>query len=69
MVTDLTKFVLFALTFMLLRTALEIPVIVSLFTKPVTVNVVGAMVVEPLYVASTEIPKGAGVILATIPVG
>ena len=48
MVTDLTKFVLFALTFMLLRTALEIPVIVSLFTKPVTVNVVGAMVVEPL---------------------
>ena len=48
MVTDLTKFVLFALTFILLSTALEIPVIVSPFTKPVTVNVVGVIVVEPL---------------------
>ena len=46
--TDLTKFVLFALTFILLSTALEMPVMVSLLTKPVTVNVVGAIVAEPL---------------------
>ena len=48
MTMERTKFVAFPATFILLITALEMPVIVSLFTKPVTVNVLGAMVVEPL---------------------
>ena len=69
MVMERTKLAALALTFLSLMTALEMPVIVSLFTKPVTANVAGAMVLEPLYVAVTLIPSGAGVILPVIPVG
>ena len=47
-VIDLTKLVLLALTFILLTTILLIVVMVSPFTKPVTLNVVGVILAEPL---------------------
>ena len=66
---DVTKLLPLLATFELLIVAVDMPVIVSLFTNPVTVKEVGLIVVVPLYSPVIAIPNGAAFMVAVIPVG